>query len=96
MTYCETVGILQQIWRQQYIKADFKAEQDRILAAIMRQSQETTVVERPEFSEAGTTPVGGDAIDADVSDLGRLGNTNQVPRASSVPTTTPPNEGQPE
>lgn len=50
LTYGETVGALHQIWRQKYIQADFKAEQDRILAAILMQ-QETSTVERPEFEE---------------------------------------------
>lgn len=50
-SYGETVGALHQIWRQSYIKADFKAEQDRILATILRARQDDEVLERPEFSE---------------------------------------------
>lgn len=51
LTYAQTVGALYQIWRQSALKADFKAEQDRILAAIMEQRQEGEPSERPEFSD---------------------------------------------
>ena len=54
LSYSETVGALHQIWRQKYIQADFKAEQDRILAAILIQQQESITVERPEFEELPT------------------------------------------
>ncbi|MHC4992892.1 MAG: flagellar basal body P-ring protein FlgI [Planctomycetota bacterium] len=50
-SYGETVGALHQIWRQGHLKADFKAEQDRILAAIVRQEQEKTSPERSEFDQ---------------------------------------------
>jgi hypothetical protein len=50
LTYGQTVGALHQIWRQGYINADFKAEQDRILAAIVRQERQRTIPDRPEFS----------------------------------------------
>ena len=50
LTYGQTVGALHQIWRQGYINADFKAEQDRILAAIVRQQGQRTIPQRPEFS----------------------------------------------
>lgn len=51
LSYGETVGALHQIWNQRYLKADFKAEQDRILAAIARHEEESGVVERPEFED---------------------------------------------
>ena len=54
LSYGEVVGALHQIWRQKYIQADFKAEQDRILAAILIQLEEATTVERPEFEELPT------------------------------------------
>ncbi|MHC5026826.1 MAG: flagellar basal body P-ring protein FlgI [Planctomycetota bacterium] len=50
LSYSETVGAVHQIWRQGHINADFKAEQDRILAAIMRTERESEVDERPEFA----------------------------------------------
>ncbi len=49
LSYSQVVGVLHQIWRQGYLKADFKAEQDRILAAIVRQERRDPVTERPEF-----------------------------------------------
>jgi len=50
-SYGETIGLIHQIWRQGYLKADFKAEQDRILAAILRQRRDTSEDLRPEFVE---------------------------------------------
>jgi hypothetical protein len=45
------VGVLHQIWRQGYLEADFRPEQDRILAAILRQQRRGMVTERPEFED---------------------------------------------
>jgi hypothetical protein len=52
-SYSEVVGVLHQIWRQGYLEADFRPEQDRILAAILRQQRRGMVTERPEFSDEG-------------------------------------------
>ena len=49
--YSQVVGVLHQIWRQGYLQADFKAEQDRILAAIIRQEGRQVRTERPELTE---------------------------------------------
>ncbi len=57
--YGQTVGLVHQIWRQGYLDADFKAEQDRILAAIVRQESETIVGQRPEFADADTEGLDG-------------------------------------
>jgi len=52
LSYAETVGVLYRIWREKGIDADFKAEQDRVLAAIIRQQQQQTgLEERPEFGD---------------------------------------------
>ena len=52
LSYGETVGALYRIWREEGIRADFKAEQDRVLAAIIRQQQQQTALEeRPEFGD---------------------------------------------
>ena len=51
LSYGQTVGVLYQIWRQEYINADFKAEQDRVLAAILRQQTSSPIEARPEFSD---------------------------------------------
>jgi hypothetical protein len=95
MTYGETVGVLHQIWRQRYVKADFKAEQDRILAAIVRQTQEAPVVERPEFSDAQTTAQGPDASQPGLSDIGHIDARPTVPTSSDAPQANPANNGQP-
>lgn len=49
LSYGETIGAVHQIWRAGYLKSDFKAEQDRILAAILRSQREDEKVIRPEF-----------------------------------------------
>ncbi len=74
MSYSETVGALYQIWSQKYIDADFKAEQDRVLAAILRQERESTVIERPEFSDPDEQWPEYDDM-APVSELDRLSPT---------------------
>ena len=51
-SYSQVVGVLHQIWRQGYLDADFRPEQDRILAAIIRQQRRGSVTERPEFTGA--------------------------------------------
>ncbi len=51
LEYGEVVGALHEIWAQRFIPGDFKAEQDRILAAILRAKQETEIPERPEFGD---------------------------------------------
>ena len=59
LSYSQVVSVVYQIWRQGYLEADFRPEQDRILAAILRQQRRELVTERPEFDtdvEAPTTP----------------------------------------
>ena len=51
LSYGETVGALYEIWRQESIDVDFKSQQDRVLAAILRSQMGRTFVERPEFSD---------------------------------------------
>ena len=51
-SYSEVVSVLHQIWRQGYLEADFRPEQDRILAAILAQQRRGMVTERPEFGDA--------------------------------------------
>lgn len=51
-SYSQVIGVLHQIWRQGYLEADFKAEQDRVLAAIIKQQHRGLVPQRPEFSDA--------------------------------------------
>jgi flagellar basal body P-ring protein FlgI len=49
LSYSRTIGALHTIWRQKYIDADFKVEQDRLLAAIKRLTTESSFVPRPDF-----------------------------------------------
>jgi hypothetical protein len=49
LSYGETIGAIHQLWRAGYLKADFKAEQDRVLAAIIRSQKEEAMIIRPEF-----------------------------------------------
>lgn len=49
MTYSETIGAVHEIWKAGYLSADFKAEQDRVLAAILRREKEQKEYDRPEF-----------------------------------------------
>ncbi len=50
MTYSETIGALHEVWKAGYLgRADFKAEQDRVLAAIIRREKEQPTYDRPEF-----------------------------------------------
>ena len=49
LSYSRTIGAIHAIWLQEYIEADFKVEQDRLLAAIKRLTTESSFVPRPEF-----------------------------------------------
>jgi hypothetical protein len=63
LTYSETIGALHQLWRKGYMgRTDFKAEQDRILAAIIRSQKPEEVLERPEFDDLGDTVESGAAV----------------------------------
>jgi flagellar basal body P-ring protein FlgI len=71
MSYAQAVGALYQIQKAGYIDADFKFEQDRIRAEILRQMEGLEVEERPEFTEA--SPEEDEAEGANsVSDLERI------------------------
>lgn len=50
-SYSETISALHELWRAGYIKADFKAEQDRLQAALLRSSTTEEENTRPEFVE---------------------------------------------
>tara|TARA_B100000959_G_C14990125_1_gene627496 strand:+ start:279 stop:2150 length:1872 start_codon:yes stop_codon:yes gene_type:complete len=56
LSYSRTLGAIHALWRQDYINADFKVEQDRLLATIQRLTSETTYIHRPDFSEAEDVP----------------------------------------
>jgi hypothetical protein len=67
LSYAETVGALHQIWKANHMEgADFKAENDRILAAIVRQERQAETPDRANFStpgsqEGGPPPAPGDS-----------------------------------
>ncbi len=56
LSYSQVVSVLYQIWRQGYLDADFRPEQDRILASILSQQRRELVTERPEFDTDVDTP----------------------------------------
>ncbi|MDG2031159.1 MAG: flagellar basal body P-ring protein FlgI [Phycisphaerales bacterium] len=47
--YGETISAVHELWRKGYIKADFKAEQDRVLATILANETKDERISRPEF-----------------------------------------------
>jgi uncharacterized protein YjeT (DUF2065 family) len=79
LSYAETIGALHQLWRAGYVPGDFKAEQDRILAAIIRAQKPDEEIERPEFDDPGlegeaeTSAVAGAGTSpaSDLADLDR-------------------------
>ncbi|MAJ47345.1 MAG: hypothetical protein CBC35_08860 [Planctomycetes bacterium TMED75] len=54
LQYGEVIGALHRLWLKRYIECDFKAEQDRILAAILANETEQERIRRPEFDEEAT------------------------------------------
>ena len=65
LSYGETIGAVHSLWRAGHIKADFKAEQDRILAAMLRSQADDEKIERPDFEPDEPS----DASGAATSDL---------------------------
>lgn len=88
LSYGETVGAIYQLWRDDYINADFKAEQDRILAAIMQEEATPGAQARPEFSdddEAGADGATGLPDVGSASTLDRLSPDPLPQMQSPVP-----------
>jgi len=86
LSYSETIGALHQLWRNGYIPGDFKAEQDRVLAAIIRAQKPDEELDRPEFDDPdgasdGLPPGAAPADPARRSDLAELA-APAVPGAS--------------
>jgi hypothetical protein len=52
LSYGETVGLIYQICRSEYVKADFKAQQDRIQATITAIQDDEELLERPDFADS--------------------------------------------
>jgi hypothetical protein len=68
LSYGETIGAIHSLWRARHIDADFKAEQDRILAAILRNSAGDEQANRPDF-EPEADPGAEPGAPAAASDL---------------------------
>ncbi|MBM4099210.1 MAG: hypothetical protein FJ260_04525 [Planctomycetes bacterium] len=54
-SYSESISALHELWRMKYIDSDFRAEQDRILAEVLRDDRHEKGL-RPEFRPEGDTP----------------------------------------
>ncbi len=52
MSYSDSIATLHRIWKDGYFKGDFKVEQDRILAELLRAQEEDREADRPEFETA--------------------------------------------
>ncbi len=87
LTYGETIGAVHGLWRAGYIKADFKAEQDRILAAILRNQTDEDKVNRPEFDSE--QPAKPEEPVAPTSDLANLAPPPPVDSPSAGRDTVP-------
>lgn len=66
LTYAESVGLLYQLVREGHIASEFRAEQDRVLAAINRRRELVPIEDRPAFMDEPSPPAAGG------SDLDRL------------------------
>jgi hypothetical protein len=90
MSYSETIGALHEIWKKGYIKADFKAEQDRILASIVKADEDKPRDARPEYEEeeeAEEAPTAGAVRPTIAADPLKpaAGLDTQAPRRDTVP-----------
>lgn len=76
LSYGETIGAIHQLWRAGYIKADFKAEQDRVLAAIVRSQKEEEQIVRPDFEPVDPKD---DAVGSGAGDASDLASVEPPP-----------------
>ncbi|MCH2144382.1 MAG: flagellar basal body P-ring protein FlgI [Phycisphaerales bacterium] len=84
--YGETISAIHELWRSGYVPADFKAEQDRVLAMIIANETDDERISRPEFDSPDppadyqpTRP--GDPNATDLSRPSRTGLEGQgIPR----------------
>ena len=80
LTYGETIGAIHQLWRAGYIPADFKAEQDRVLSAILLAMEGEETEERPEFEADVIQPEEADPAKDREQVERSLPGRNTVPR----------------
>jgi len=91
MSYSETIGAVHEVWKAGYLgRTDFKAEQDRVLAAILRRENEQPTYDRDEFPMEDEAPpsAGGVPRESDLSTLMAPPAASLAPR--SAPTDTVP------
>ena len=69
LSYSETVGAIHALWAQGHLNSDFKAEQDRLLAAIRRYGTLEAYEERPEFDPSSEAE--GQSLDPEESPFRR-------------------------
>jgi len=87
MSYSETIGALHEIWKAGYLgRTDFKAEQDRVLAAIIRREKEQSEFDRPEFEEEDETSAEGPGAVVRGSDLSTLPAASLDPKSKPADT----------
>lgn len=98
-SYSETISALHELWREKYIVAEFRAEQDRLQAELLRQIESEEGTHRPEFLEEETDepdpgpPVGGtggtlaemSGSRADLEAISRPGVDAGKPKKDTVP-----------
>ena len=91
LSYGEVIGAVHELWRKGYLPTDFKAEQDRVLAAILANETEEDYVSRPEFTGDPANPdatfparPGDDARDQ-VAIPARGGLDEDAPAGNTVP-----------
>ncbi|MBX3355073.1 MAG: flagellar basal body P-ring protein FlgI [Phycisphaeraceae bacterium] len=88
MSYSETIGALHEIWKAGYLgRTDFKAEQDRVLAAIIRREREQGDFDRPEFDDEEDSSAAVPALTRSrESDLGSIPVPSLAPRSAPADT----------
>jgi len=80
LRYGEVVGLLHELWKNRFLGADFRSEQDRLLAAILRVEADALVDERPEFGDPDFDYL---EVDEDLSPtIGDLESLRQLPPGS--------------
>ena len=67
-SYSETISALHELWRLKYVPGDFRAEQDRILAEILR-DDDGDRDDRPEFMDGEAEDGSEDGRARDLADL---------------------------
>ena len=90
LSYGETIGAIHLLWRAGYLKSDFKAEQDRVLAAILRSQKDDELITRPEFESDETPASEGDQTLGAATPGGAAPGTSPATAASDLASMKPP------